>query len=326
MKKTRSRNSAGGPKSTAKGPDSTVASFGDNGGLQNVNFYLERFFQEYVEVYLKKLTIKSYYSFGRNYVSPALGERDITTITCQDVTKIHKSLSNKPTTANRVLALCSKFFAWCEKEEIRPWGSNPARGVSKFQEKPILKYLSLSQLKTILDGLSKLESSGQINLLPATAIKLLILTGARKGEILGLKWSEIDFENAKAFLSDSKTGVKTLYLPDCALDLLKALPQDGDFVFPSRSASGRLADLQWQWQKLLKETPLSGRWRIHDLRHGFASVAVNLGGTLPFIGFLLGHKRAQTTERYAHVAEHPAKALLNQVAKILIPGPDQDEK
>ena len=102
------------------------------------------------------------------------------------------------------------------------------------------------------------------------------------------------------------------------MDVLRKLSNGGVYVFPSRSSSGHLADLQWQWRTVLKTAKLEGRWRIHDLRHGFASSAVNNGGSLPFIGFLLGHKRAKTTERYAHVAENPAQALLDLVAKKIV--------
>ena len=86
----------------------------------------------------------------------------------------------------------------------------------------------------------------------------------------------------------------------------------------AKVGSGHLANLQWQWRLVLREAGLTGRWRIHDLRHGFASSAVNSGGSLPYIGFLLGHKRSSTTERYAHVAENPAQALLDLVAEKII--------
>jgi integrase len=131
---------------------------------------------------------------------------------------------------------------------------------------------------------------------------------------LSLKWTDLELEAKKATLADSKTGFKTIYFPEAAIDVLGELPKTSVHVFPSQSASGHLANLQWQWRKVVKEAGLEGRWRVHDLRHGFASSAVNSGGSLPYIGFLLGHKRASTTERYAHVAENPAQALLDLVA------------
>jgi integrase len=164
------------------------------------------------------------------------------------------------------------------------------------------------------ETIGELERKGELNKLPAVAFKLLMLTGARKNEILSLKWSDMEFESKKATLLDSKTGFKNLFFPRQALDLIAELPRSSPFIFPSQSASGRLANLQWQWRAVVKAANLEGRWRIHDLRHGFASSAVNNGGSLSYISFLLGHKRASTTERYAHVAENPAQTLLDMVA------------
>jgi integrase len=286
---------------------------------------LDKFFDGYVNVYLKKLTTKAYYSFRKNYISPVLGSRKIYSIGYQDLAQLHFDLKAKPATANRVLAVCSKFLNWCEKEGYRARGSETARGIERYQEKPVLRFLSVHQLREIWEAINRLEKNNLINARPAAALRLLILTGARKNEILDLKWSEIEFDRSRAVLSDSKTGFKILYFPRQALEILYDLPRQGPYLFPSNSASGRLADLQWQWGLVLKEAKLEGRWRIHDLRHGFASAAVNAGGSLPFIGFLLGHKRARTTERYAHVAENPAQALLNQVADSIAPGRSKDK-
>jgi integrase len=172
-------------------------------------------------------------------------------------------------------------------------------------------------MRDIWEAIARLENLGKLNPIPAAALKLLILTGARKNEILALRWSDLDLDNSRITLKESKTGFKTIYLSQQAIDIINSLNKSGDFIFPSKSASGHLFDLQWQWNSVLKEANLPGRWRIHDLRHGFASTAVNSGGSLSFIGFLLGHKRASTTERYAHVAENPAQALLDKVCQII---------
>ncbi|MDR3205039.1 MAG: site-specific integrase [Deltaproteobacteria bacterium] len=283
-----------------------------------VDGVLDLFFEEYVEVHLKKQTLKSYRSFRRTHLSPALGQKKIVEVSYEDMSNLHGALRHKPTTANRLLSLCSKFFNWCEKKNYRQRGSNPTKGIERYQENPILRFLTQEQMKLIWEAVVNLDRAGKLNPLPVLAFKLLILTGARKNEILGLKWSDIEFQNSRAILSESKTGFKVIHLPQQAIELLKKLPQEGVYVFPSSSVSGHLFDLQWQWQKVLEESGLKGRWRIHDLRHGFASAAVNSGGSLAFIGFLLGHKKSSTTERYAHVAQNPAQALLNQVAQSIV--------
>jgi site-specific recombinase XerD len=93
------------------------------------------------------------------------------------------------------------------------------------------------------------------------------------------------------------------------LEVLNSLPRfDSDYVFASdESASGHLSSLRRPWAAVCEKAGLKGRgWRIHDLRHAFASAAVNSGASLSFIGKLLGHSNASTTARYAHVAENPA--------------------
>ena len=283
-----------------------------------INACLDLCFEEYVSTHLKINTYKNYYSLRKNYVESALGGLSIGSITHEHIQELHLSLRDKPTTANRVLALCSKLLNWCEKRGFLPRGSFMAKGLARYQEKAIKRFLSQAQMTLLWDTISDLENKGELNQLPATAFKLLMLTGARKNEILSLKWLDIEFENKKAILTDSKTGFKTIYFPQQAVDLIQALPKTSAFVFPSQSASGRLSNLLWQWKTVVKAAGLEGRWRIHDLRHGFASSAVNSGGSLPYIGFLLGHKRASTTERYAHVAENPAQALLDLVAQKII--------
>jgi integrase len=303
----------------AKGIDPSIGTKKANSVYLTVDECMEKFFKGYINIYLKNLTRTSYTSFAKNYISPILGSRIIDSINYQDLTKLHLELKDKPATANRVLAVCSKFLSWCEKEGFRSKGLPTTRGIERYKEKPILKFLNLPQMKEIWFAVNRLLRAKKLNFLPAVAVKLLLLTGARKNEILGLKWTDIEMKLYRAILQDSKTGFKIIYFPRKAIKVLNTIPHDSVYLFPSCSSSGRLFDLQWQWRLILKEANLEGRWRIHDLRHGFASVAVNFGGSLSFIAFLLGHKRAQTTERYAHVAAHPAQTLLNEVADAIAP-------
>src|SRR5205085_2933071 len=143
----------------------------------------------------------------------------------------------------------------------------------------------------------------------------MVFTGARLGEVLGLRWEWIDFERGEARLPDSKTGAKTLHLPPPALAVLADLPRlDGNpHVIVGHKAGAALTDLQTPWQSIRKTAGLDDV-RLHDLRHAFASVAASSGMGLPIIGKMLGHTQAATTHRYAHLASDPVKAAAAAVA------------
>lgn len=139
---------------------------------------------------------------------------------------------------------------------------------------------------------------------------MLVSTGARLSEMLTLRWAYVDASRRVLRLPDSKTGAKTIYLNPQALAVLEALPRiDGHpFVFPGHVSGRHLVNIQKPWRALRAEAGLDDV-RIHDLRHSFASISVEVGGTLPVIGALLGHSQAQTTARYAHVGPSPAQRV-----------------
>lgn len=147
------------------------------------------------------------------------------------------------------------------------------------------------------------------------AVKLLVFTGARLGEVLGLRWDWIDFERGEARLLDSKTGAKTLHLPPPALAVLAELPriEGNPHVIVGSVAGAALVNLQKSWRGIRKSAGLDDV-RLHDLRHAFASVAASSGMGLPIIGKMLGHSQPATTARYAHLANDPVKAAAAAVA------------
>ena len=158
-----------------------------------------------------------------------------------------------------------------------------------------------------LGELSSLES--------IAAIRLLLFTGARLSEILGLEWDWVDFERGEARLPDSKTGAKTVQLPAPALEVLASLPRlDGNpYVISGRRTGAHLVNLGKPWRRIRKAAGLDDL-RIHDLRHAFAGIAASSGMGLPIIGKMLGHAQPQTTARYAHVAPDPVKQAAATVA------------
>jgi integrase len=146
-------------------------------------------------------------------------------------------------------------------------------------------------------------------------VRLLLFSGARLSEILGLTWPQVDTTSGVVRLADSKTGAKNLFLPAPALAVLAALPRlaDNPHVLPGDRPGAPLVGVQRPWQRIRRLAGLPDL-RLHDLRHAFASVAVQGGESLFIVGKLLGHANLTTTQRYAHLAPDPALAAAERAA------------
>jgi integrase len=157
-----------------------------------------------------------------------------------------------------------------------------------------------------------LDASAEIsgNPYPSAAIKLLLLTGSRRGEIQTLKWEHVDFERqCLRRLPDSKTGAKIIYLNAPAIELLSTIPRikGNPGVINGAKGDCLTSGLDKVWYRVRKAAGLDDV-RLHDLRHSFASMGVADGISLPLIGALLGHKHTTTTARYAHLSADPIRA------------------
>jgi integrase len=266
---------------------------------------------EHVEVKRKGRTATEYRRLIELFIKPALGSLKVGDVTRAHVSRLHHSLRSTPYQANRVLAVCSVMFAKAEVWGFRPDGSNPCQHVEKFKEVARERMLSADELARLGDALTGFQGSPYA----VAAIKLLVFTGARLSEVLGLRWEWIDFEQGDARLPDSKTGAKTLHLPPPALAVLAELPriEGNPHVVVGEIAGAALVNLGKSWRAIRKRAGLDDV-RLHDLRHAFASVAANSGMSLPVIGKMLGHTQSATTQRYAHLAADPVKAAAASVA------------
>jgi integrase len=271
----------------------------------------KRFLAEHAEAKRKVSTADEYRRLLDKVIVPALGDRKVADVARADITKLHHANRAAPYQANRVLAILSKMFNLAERWGLRPDGSNPCRHVEKFAERKRERMLSPVELGRLGDALVSFNFSPYA----AAAVKLLVFTGARLGEVLGLRWDWIDFDRGEARLPDSKTGAKTLHLPPPAIAVLAELPRlDGNpYVIAGQKEGAALVNLEKPWRAIRKAAGLDDV-RLHDLRHAFASVAASSGMGLPIIGKMLGHSQPATTARYAHLESDPVKAAAAVVA------------
>ena len=146
----------------------------------------------------------------------------------------------------------------------------------------------------------------------ADIIRLLLLTGCRRGEILTLCWQDVDGDTLN--LSDAKTGPRRVFLNAPARSILERQPRSGSaYVFPSPFDPGRpLSPGLPLWYSVRKEAGIEDV-RLHDLRHTFASHAVLRGIPLPVVSRLLGHKQPSMTLRYAHVGDRETEAAAERI-------------
>ena len=191
--------------------------------------------------------------------------------------------------------------------------TNPTRGIRKNPRRKLTRFLSGEEIDRLHRTLDRLVEERPSRRGQADIIRLLLLTGCRRGEILRLKWSEVDGPVLR--LAETKTGAKVVHLGGPAIAVLRGIQrQDNNpWVIAGRKPGSHLTDLQHPWRRIRARAGLDDV-RIHDLRHSFASGGLLVGEGLPMIGKLLGHTQVQTTARYAHLANDPVKSAANRIA------------
>lgn len=271
-----------------------------------------------------------------SHIKPLIGKRPIRSITKSDVERMQQDIvagktatkgaktklrgravvKGGPGTAARSVKVLGAVYTYAiEKKGLLK--ENPVNGVVVAETKSRERFLTTEELARLGNSLDACQKEG-VNPTAIAAIRALIFTGARKSEILGLRWKWCDFERRQIRLPESKTDAKTIPLGAPALDLLSSLPriQGNPFVFPATSGDGHFIGLRKVWGNIRARAGLDDV-RIHDLRHSFASVAVAGGDSLYLVGKVLGHRQAKTTEKYAHLSDDPVLAVAERAANTI---------
>ena len=278
----------------------------------------ERYMKEHVAVRCKPSTaIGCRYALDK-YLLPAFGARALGSIGREEVATLQYGLHKTPIMANRVVDMLSRLFNMAEAWAIAPEGGNPCRFVQKYKERSCERFLSEEEFRRLGRVLDDVEAEGKVSPSAVAAIRLLMLTGCRRGEIVTLRWEDVDLEAGELRLRDAKTGARQVALSPAAVRVLSGIPRVADtpWVIAGRKPGTRLANLNASWLVVRARAGLDDV-RLHDLRHSFASRALALGESLSMIGKLLGHRKVQTTARYAHLAQDSVKASAARVAESL---------
>jgi integrase len=254
-----------------------------------------------------------------NHIGPHFGAHvKVSDVVFSDVDGLHRKITKSGSTyaANRCVAVLSKMFSLA----IR-WGwrsDNPCRGIEKNKEFHRRRYLSGHELVRLTKALAKHEDRDA-----ADAIRLLLLTGARRGEVLSMKWADVeDGVWSKLPSSTKQEEHHQVPLSAPALQLLADIKKRqrrrgvSKFVFPGDGANGHRVELKKDWAQLTKVAGIEAL-RIHDLRHSYASQLVSGGASLALVGALLGHSNPNTTARYAHLMRDPLKEATEKVGAVI---------
>lgn len=267
------------------------------------------------DVYLGKLDAPRK-KHGREPVKPPgsvdWSSRKISSITHQEISKFHRELGMKTgkSIANRMVELLRATFNRC-KDDLKVIDiQNPAAGIKPFQEIERDRFLQGEEIPRFFEALQTESEQNRDYFL------LSLLTGARKSNVLAMRWDQISLEQERWRIpeQDSKNG-KAMFIPltHAALEILKRRKESSlsAFVFPGTGRTGHMTSPKAAWDRVKKKAKIEDL-RPHDLRRSLGSWMVNTGSSLALIGGALGHKDHQSTKIYARLAIDPIKDAMEK--------------
>ena len=277
----------------------------------------------------------------RRHVAPLLGHRLVAGLTQDDVARMCLAIRDGKTaitvrTGKRGIArvrggpgaaaitfrIFKAMIEWAIRRRMVSY--NPAKGLRLPRPATKERILTRDEARLLFSLIDQGQHSGRLNSAHGDILKLLMLTGARRMEIMGLRWAEVDLPRARLVLpperskTGSRTGERRIALGESALAILAARERTGAYVFPAgRGGRGHTTGIQKSWEKIRAQAGLQGM-RIHDLRHSFASFALESGENILTISAALGHASTQMTERYLHLQRGATEALATRTSAYIL--------
>lgn len=286
------------------------------------------------KINLKPSTLASYTTQYDLYLAK-WAKRTLPEITSDAVLKLHRKIGKEaPYQANRVLALLSALFNHAKSPEgFKYTGENPTKGITRFREKTRERFLAGDELPRFFAAVDE-EPDESIQ----DFFKLLLFTGARRGNVQAMKWEDVNLDRATWTIPDTKNNAAhTVHLSAPVLEILKARKakaesaplsrrielarrqraRRAEWVFPSKSERGHLVEPKGAWARILERAKLKDL-RPHDLRRSLGSWQAATGASLPVIGKSLGHKNQSTTQIYARLNLDPVKVSVDAATAAML--------
>ena len=273
---------------------------------------LGSFYEAYYLPHIKK-HIKSYatnISVFKNHILPKFAKTPMNMIKKQDVMQLHCDMVQKKrlakATANKVLIFLSSAYNVALEYEVEGVSQNPTKGIKEYKlNNQRQRYLTKEEAQRLLDAINQTEQNIHLKYI----VPMLILTGARKGEVLRARYEDFNLNQLTWTIPISKSGKKRILpITPQLLELYNSIPKtNGEYLFASPVTGKPYVSIYNSWNSARTRAGLKDL-RMHDLRHSFASALVNNGRSLYEVQILLGHSTSKMTQRYAHLSN---ESLMN---------------
>ena len=274
----------------------------------------ERYMKFHLQVNCRPKTVETFGQVMRSYIIPELGHLVLSEVDRSHVSALHHRLRDKPGQANSTLTVLSGMFRLAKDWGMKVPDRNPCRSVRRYRQQTRERFLSPEEYCRLGRTLDEVQADGSVMPSAIHAIRLLLLTGCRRNEIVTLRWDDVDRTAGEIRLRDGKTGLRYVPLTPAVRSVLASIPRvkGNPWVITGKKPGGHFTGLGHSWEQIRRRAELEDV-RIHDLRHSYASRALALNEGLPMIGKLLGHRQVVTTARYTHLMRDAEKATAAKV-------------
>jgi len=276
----------------------------------------DRYVSDHLETKNRPGTRREARRLVERVIKPRLGSKTVAHLSRDDVATMHHRMRGTPRQANQTLAVLSKMLSLAELWGHRPDGSNPCRHIARFEEAKRERFLSDAEVTALGQALADAATTARE--LPQTldAVRLLLLVGCRVGELLALRWEDVDLQAGALTIREAKAGGRVQTIGAQCVAYLKAMHRSGAWVIPAAAPKKPMGifTLEHAWRRIRAAAKLDDV-RLHDLRHTHGTFAGQTGANAYLVRDALGHKTISMTGRYVNRDADPLRILADKVGE-----------